>query len=84
MKAIVSRINQLQAQLDDPEVLNKEKVELKLEAYKECLELVKNEGIRESEEEFCDNDITIPLQVKKTLKIKGKIIDEDQNSRERT
>ena len=38
MDYIKNRIEQLEAQLNDPEVLDQLRVEIKLEAYKECMQ----------------------------------------------
>lgn len=43
MKMIINRIKQLESQLNDPEILDKNRIEIKLETFKECLQMVLNE-----------------------------------------
>jgi hypothetical protein len=38
MDYIKKRISQLEAQLDDPEILDQLRVEIKLESYRECMQ----------------------------------------------
>ena len=45
MKLIKSRIKQLELQIDNPEVLDQKRVECKLEAFRECLQLIKSENL---------------------------------------
>jgi hypothetical protein len=45
MEEIKARIKQLENQLNDPEILNKARIEIKLEAYRECLGYLERQPI---------------------------------------
>ncbi len=44
IEELQNRLEQLKAQIDDPEVLNQERVHTKIEVYDECISIVKNHG----------------------------------------
>ena len=75
MKTIINRIKQLESQLNDPEILDKNRIEIKLETFKECLQMVLNEETVKRENECeCKNisanqDIAVCLDCGKTFQI---------------
>jgi len=75
MKEIKARIKQLQLQLNDPEIYNRNRIESKLEAYLECLEYLENNSKLAREEVINLSDL-----LQHNLAIYGRIInckDED-------